>query len=94
MLCYFGHFISWQYINKQVSPYLSFCPEGHPATHNKYELQQNNVFLKIKILQKVPHFFQASWAVSSLLASLEQKRNIFCENEALNITQLPRIYCK
>ena len=37
-------------------------------------------FLKIKILHKGVHFFQASWAVPPILASWEQKMKTFCEN--------------
>ena len=52
--------------------------------HLKTTLQRRtttkNTFSNIKILQKGVHFFQASWAVPLLLASLEQKRNTFWNN--------------
>ena len=42
---------------------------------------------------KSVHFFLASWAVSSFLASFEQKGTPFAKIEMLNITKLPIIYC-
>ena len=46
------------------------------------------MFLKIGILQNDAHLFQASLTVSPLLASLEKKKNTFCENVIVEYNQI------
>ena len=68
-------------IKSTQRPFFSKCCQSTlnklTKTNNEDEKQQNTPFWKLRFCKKGVHFFQASWAVPSLLASLEQKRNTF-----------------
>ena len=57
-------------------------------------LLQNQPSITSKIMQNGVHFFQASWAVFPFLASLDLKKDTFCENQNVEYNQITHLIFK